>query len=424
MNVAEQTRTQAQAAKEAAEVLATASLEQRNAALQEMSAELIAHEDAILAANAVDIESARADGTGEALLDRLMLNSERLAGCRQALAELCAIPDVLGEVICGRTITQGIHMKEVRVPLGVVGMIYEARPNVTIDAASIAVKTGNAILLRGGKIAQRSNEAITVALQAALKTVGLPVDSVQNLDATDRASGNELMKLHGLVDVLIPRGGTGLIKTVVENSKVPVIETGSGNCHIYLHAAADPTMAHNIVMNAKCQRPSVCNAAESLLVDYSVAEELLAQIAPELVAAGVTLICDQDTLRIARAAGVTDDMLREATDEDWGTEYLDMQISIKLIDGVDEAVAHINKYGSMHSDAIVTSDFETAQKFTSGVDSAAVYVNASTRFSDGGVFGLGAEIGISTQKLHARGPMGLTALTSTKFILEGNGQVR
>jgi len=424
MNVAQKTREQAEAAKAAAVVLAAAPLEQRNAALQAMAAELTAHEDTILAANAADIEAARADGVRESLLDRLMLNPERLAGCRQALAELMAAPDVLGEVIAGRVISQGIHMKEVRVPLGVVGMIYEARPNVTIDAASIAIKTGNTILLRGGKIAQRSNDALTKVLQAALTAVDLPKDALQNLDATSRDSGTELMQLHGLVDVLIPRGGAGLIKTVVENSKVPVIETGSGNCHVYLHAAADPQMAYNIVMNAKVQRPSVCNAAESLVVDRSAASKLLPKIVCDLAAADVVLVCDAESLAIAKSAGVADDMLRAATEEDYGIEYLDMFISIKLVDGVGQAIEHINRYGTMHSEAIVTNDFVTAQTFTDGVDAAAVYVNASTRFTDGGVFGLGAEIGISTQKLHARGPMGLTALTSTKFILEGKGQVR
>ncbi|MCL2680467.1 MAG: glutamate-5-semialdehyde dehydrogenase [Coriobacteriia bacterium] len=424
MNVQEQTKRQAQAAKAAATLLATASLEQRNGALQAMAVELSTHEDAILAANAADIEAARAEGIGEGLIDRLMLNPERLAGCKQALAELVAAPDVLGEVVCGRVITAGIHMKEVRVPLGVVGMIYEARPNVTIDAASIAIKTGNAILLRGGKIAQRSNDALTKALVAALAAVDLPLDAIQNLDATSRESGTALMQMHGLVDVLIPRGGAGLIQTVVENSKVPVIETGTGNCHVYLHESADPAMAHSIVMNAKLQRPSVCNAAESLLLDRSVAQQLLPQIASDLAAAGVTLVCDPEALAIAQAAGVADEYLRAATEEDWGTEYLDMLISIKILDGVQQAIEHINTYGSLHSEAIVTSDFTTAQTFTGGVDAAAVYVNASTRFTDGGVFGLGAEIGISTQKLHARGPMGLTALTSTKFILEGTGQVR
>jgi len=417
-------REQAIVAKAAASVLAVAEIEQRNAALQAMSDELVANEEAILAANAEDIEAARAGGTAESLIDRLMLSPERLAGCRQALAELIAFSDVLGEITEGRTITQGIRMKQIRVPLGVVGMIYEARPNVTIDAASIAIKTGNAILLRGGKIAQRTNDVLVEVLKKALVSVDLPADALQNLDATSRESGNELMGLHGLVDVLIPRGGAGLIRTVVENSKVPVIETGTGNCHVYLHESADPKMAHDIVMNAKTQRPSVCNAAESLLVDVQAADALLPEIARDLEAAGVTLVCDDEALEITTSAGVSPEKLRPATEEDWGTEYLDLVISIKIVSGVEEAIAHINKYGSSHSEAIVTDDYAAAQKFTAGVDAAAVYVNASTRFCDGGIFGLGAEIGISTQKLHARGPMGTKALTSTKYILEGNGQVR
>ena len=418
------TKQQAEAAQKTAQALATAPLTQRNAALEAMAAELIAREDAILAANAEDIKAARADGIGEGLIDRLMLNSERLAGCRKALAELVAAPDVLGEVIDGRTITQGIHMKQVRVPLGVVGMIYEARPNVTIDAASIAIKTGNAILLRGGKIAQRTNDVLVEALQAALAAVELPTDAIQNLDATSRESGTELMQLHGLVDVLIPRGGAGLIKTVVENSKVPVIETGTGNCHVYLHENCDFDMARAIVMNAKCQRPSVCNAAESLLIDASIADELLPLVMDDLASQGVKLVCDVKSYDLALKKGLSSDQLACATIEDWGTEYLDMIISIKVVENIDEAVNHINSFGSLHSEAIVTKDFAAAQTFTAGVDAAAVYVNASTRFTDGGVFGLGAEIGISTQKLHARGPMGISALTSTKFILEGNGQVR
>ena len=418
------TKQQAEAAQKTAQALATAPLTQRNAALEAMAAELIAREDAILAANAEDIKAARADGIGEGLIDRLMLNSERLAGCRKALAELVAAPDVLGEVIDGRTITQGIHMKQVRVPLGVVGMIYEARPNVTIDAASIAIKTGNAILLRGGKIAQRTNDVLVEALQAALAAVELPTDAIQNLDATSRESGNELMQLHGLVDVLIPRGGAGLIKTVVENSKVPVIETGTGNCHVYLHEDCDFDMARSIVMNAKCQRPSVCNAAESLLIDKSIADELLPLVMDDLASQGVKLVCDVKSYDLALKKGLSSYQLACATIEDWGTEYLDMIISIKVVENIDEAVNHINSFGSLHSEAIVTKDFAAAHTFTAGVDAAAVYVNASTRFTDGGVFGLGAEIGISTQKLHARGPMGISALTSTKFILEGNGQVR
>ncbi|MCL2403342.1 MAG: glutamate-5-semialdehyde dehydrogenase [Coriobacteriia bacterium] len=417
-------KQQAQAAKQAAQFLAAAPIEVRNGALAAMSEELLTNEEIILAANMLDIDAARAEGIHESMIDRLTLNPERLAGCRQALAELIAFSDVLGEVIEGRTIAQGIRMKQVRVPLGVVGMIYEARPNVTIDAASIAIKTGNTILLRGGKIAQQTNDVLVDVLRKALVKVGLPDEALQNLDATSRDSAHELMGLHGLVDVLIPRGGAGLIKNVVENSKVPVIETGTGNCHVYLHEAADLEMALSIVMNAKTQRPSVCNAAESLLIDDWAAKDLFPSIAMALADAGTTLVCDEASKAIAAAAGVPADLLRDATEEDWGTEYLDMTISVKLVSDIDEAIAHIDQYGSSHSEAIVTDDYAAAQKFSAGVDAAAVYVNASTRFCDGGLFGLGAEIGISTQKLHARGPMGVKALTSTKYILEGSGQIR
>lgn len=417
-------RQQAEKAQKAAQTLAVSSIESRNAALQAMSDELLAQEESILAANVLDVEAAREEGIHESLIDRLALNADRLSSCRDALAELKAFSDVLGEVIEGRTIAQGIRMKQVRVPLGVVGMIYEARPNVTIDAASIAIKTGNAILLRGGKIAQRTNDVLVGVLRKALERSGLPEDALQNLDARSRDSADELMSLHGLVDVLIPRGGAGLIKTVVENSKVPVIETGTGNCHVYLHKDANPQMAYDIVMNAKTQRPSVCNAAESLLVDRSVAADLFPAIAKALVNAGVELVCDEEAKAIAENSGIDGYALRPAGEEDWGTEYLDLIMSVKIVDGIEEAITHINTYGSSHSEAIVSDDYAATQAFSAGVDAAAVYVNASTRFCDGGLFGLGAEIGISTQKLHARGPMGVAALTSTKYILEGKGQIR
>jgi glutamate-5-semialdehyde dehydrogenase len=305
------------------------------------------------------------------------------------------------------------------VPLGVVGIIYEARPNVTADAAGLCMKTGNAVILRGGSLAQHSNVTLARVLGEAAVGVGMPPDCIQAIETTDHAAAEELMGLHGLVDVLIPRGGAGLIRSVVEKAKVPVIETGVGNCHVYIHSSADADMARKIVVNAKTQRPSVCNAAESLLCDEGIYERVLPPILKELEDSGVTIIADDKT----RALGAVM-RIEPATEEDWGTEYLDLRISVKIVSGIDEAIRHINKYGSKHSDAIVASEYAAAKRFLHEVDAAAVYVNASTRFTDGGEFGLGAEIGISTQKLHARGPMGLAALTSTKFELMGDGQIR
>ncbi|MBK5211981.1 MAG: glutamate-5-semialdehyde dehydrogenase [Coriobacteriia bacterium] len=414
-------REAAGAAKNSAISLGCTSAEQRNGALLTMADALEAHATEILSANDFDISSARKTGTRENLIDRLRLDEHRIRDCARGLRALAAQPDPLGEIVDGRTLPGGIEMKQVRVPLGVVGMIYEARPNVTVDAAGIGVKTGNAMLLRGGSSAKHSNDAIVSVLRVALLEAGLPANSVQTLDATDRASADELMSLSGLVDVLIPRGGAGLISSVVAHSKVPVIETGTGNCHIYVHTAASLEMATAIVVNAKCQRNSVCNAAESLLVDREVARVALGIIAPALVARGVTCICDSESHDILFELGIA---CETAEEQDFYTEYLDAKISIKVVSGVDEAVAHINTYGTHHSDSIVTSDIDAASVFTRGVDSACVYVNASTRFTDGAMFGLGAELGISTQKLHARGPFGLVALTSTKYILQGNGQVR
>lgn len=419
---------QAAAARHAAAKLGSATSDARNAALLAMADALVSHEAEILAANQKDVDAAREKDTRENLIDRLMLTPHRIAECASALRDLCAQKDPIGEVIDGRTIAGGIQMKQVRVPLGVIGIIYEARPNVTVDAAGIAIKTGNAALLRGGSLAKHSNIALLDILRAAVASTGLPANSIQAVDASDRSSADEMMALHGAIDVLIPRGGAGLIASVVANSKVPVIETGTGNCHIYIHESANVDMARNIVVNAKCQRTSVCNAAESLLIDRSVADEVLSVVAPALFEQGVELIVDDEImLKVAdllestdvETAGVT-----LATEEDWGTEYLDLKMSVKLVGGVEEAVAHINRYGTKHSEAIITQDYAASQYFTTHVDAAAVYVNASTRFTDGGMFGLGAEIGISTQKLHARGPMGLVALTSTKYICEGQGQIR
>ena len=319
----------------------------------------------------------------------------------------------------GSRMANGIWLQQVRVPIGVVAMIYEARPNVTADAAALCVKTGNAVILRGGSLAIRSCLAITRVLAEAATGAGLPADAIQSIGSTDRAATDELMSLHGLVDVLIPRGGAGLIRSVVENSKVPVIETGVGNCHVYLHGSADPTMARRIVVNAKCQRPGVCNAAESLLVDESTYESVLPPILKALEASGVDVRGDERTCALHAI-----DHISLAGEDDWGAEYLDLRMSVKVVSGLDEAIEHINRYGTRHTEAIVTEDYEAARRFLDEVDAAAVFVNASTRFTDGAEFGLGAEIGISTQKLHARGPMGLVALTTTKYMGLGNGQIR
>jgi len=415
---------QAYLARDAAQELGSADLATRNKALYVMADALLEREEDILAANQADIDSARANETRENLIDRLMLNHDRLVSISDALRELADLPDVLGEVIEQRAIAGGIQMQEVRVPLGVVGMIYEARPNVTCDAAGIGVKTGNAMLLRGGSLAQQSNKVLTEVLQDALETVGLPRESVQAIDASDRSTATEMMGMRGLIDLLIPRGGAGLIASVVENSKVPVIETGTGNCHIYIEKTANLDMAHTIVLNAKCQRPSVCNAAESLAIDRDIAEEVLRSLVPALIDEGVSLAIDPDYVEFAKEHAPDESMIREATEDDYATEYLDLEISVKVVDGAKDAVAHINEFGSKHSEAIVTTDDAAAEYFIQHVDAAAVYVNASTRFTDGGLFGLGAEIGISTQKMHARGPFALKALTSTKFICRGAGQIR
>jgi glutamate-5-semialdehyde dehydrogenase len=409
----------AKRAREASTRLGNTSSQERDSALIAMSKALMSRQDEILAANAEDIAAAREKGTAEGLLDRLALSPQRVAEMADALAQIATLPDPLGEVVEGHTLANGIELSKVRVPMGVVAIIYEARPNVTADAAGLCVKTGNAVILRGGALAIRSCLALTRVLAEAIASVGLPACAVQSIESTDHDAATELMGLHDYVDVLIPRGGAGLIKSVVENSKIPVIETGIGNCHIYVHAGADPEMARRIVVNAKCQRPSVCNAAESLLVDEAVYETVLPAILAELDANGVTLFADDKT----RALGAVE-RIEPATEKDWGTEYHDLRMSVKVVSGLDEAITHINRYGTKHSESIVTGDYAASRRFLHEIDAAAVYVNASTRFTDGGVFGLGAEIGISTQKLHARGPMGLTALTSTKYLLLGNGQIR
>lgn len=405
-------------AREAAGRLAGTSSAQRDNALRVMASALVARADEILVANAADMDAAREAGTSASLLDRLELTRARIEAMAAALENLAMQPDPIGEVISGSRMPNGIWLQQVRVPMGVVAMIYEARPNVTADAAGLSLKTANAVILRGGSMAAHSNEVLTRVLAEAAESAGMPAGAIQAITTTDREATNELMSLHGMIDVLIPRGGAGLIQSVVANAKVPVIETGVGNCHIYLHRAADAAMAEAIVLNAKCQRPGVCNAAESLLVDAEACETLLPPILAALSSAGVTIYGDERT-RLIGGPGI-----QAATEEDWGTEYLDLKISCKVVSGLDEAIAHINRYGTKHSEAIITGDYDAAVRFMNEVDAAAVYVNASTRFTDGGEFGLGAEIGISTQKLHARGPMGLTALTTTKFVAMGSGQVR
>jgi glutamate-5-semialdehyde dehydrogenase len=405
-------------ARAAARALARTSTSVRDGALVAMAAALLSHSERILAANALDMDAARASGTSAPLLDRLMLDEGRIAGIASAVEALAREVDPIGQVVSGHRMPNGIQLSQVRVPLGVVAMIYEARPNVTADAAALCVKTGNAAILRGGSLAIHSCLAISDVLSEAASQAGLPEHAIQSIASTDRAATDELMSLHGLIDVLIPRGGAGLIRACVENSKVPVIETGVGNCHVYVHSASDADMALRIVINAKCQRPGVCNAAESLLVDEAVCETHLPPILRALSEAGVELHGDERT----RSLGVVD--VVPATEQDWGTEYLDMKMSVRVVAGLDEAIEHINTYGTKHSEAIVTGDYGAAKRFLDEIDAAAVYVNASTRFTDGGEFGLGAEIGISTQKLHARGPMGLVALTSTKYVAMGDGQVR
>lgn len=413
--------TKCRAAKAASTKLAAASGDARNAALLAMAAALREHSAAVLAANGQDMDAARAAGTPAPLLDRLLLTEERIAGIADALVKLSKLDDPLGEVVEGRTLYNGIQLTRRRVPLGVVAMIYEARPNVTADTAGLCIKTGNACVLRGGSLAINSCVTMAQVLAAAAEGAGMPAGCIQVIESTDRAATTQLMEATGLVDVLIPRGGAGLIRACVENAKVPVIETGVGNCHIYVHATADMNKAIPILINAKTQRPGVCNAAESLLVDECAADEQLPALLVALARKGVAIHADEHAARLAAELGIP---VQPATEEDWGTEYLDLEISVKCVAGLDEAIEHINRFGTGHSECIVAQDADAILRFTNEVDAAAVYANASTRFTDGGEFGLGAEIGISTQKLHARGPMGLRELTSTKFVLVGSGQVR
>jgi glutamate-5-semialdehyde dehydrogenase len=403
-------------AKAAAPALARTRSAERNAALEAMAAAVDGAHEAVLAANARDVAHARETGVSEAMIDRLTLTDARLDQMADGLRELVALPDPIGRTVRGFTLPNGLEVQQVTVPLGVVAMIYEGRPNVTVDAAGLAVKSGNACVLRGSSSAINSNTALAGVLRGALERVGLPGDAVCLVTDTSRDSVKELGRARGLVDLLIPRGGAGLIQAVVADSQVPVIETGVGNCHVYVDAAADLDMARAIVVNAKAQRPSVCNAAETLLVHADVAEQFLPVVASDLTAAGVALRGDDRAQRLAGADA--------ATEEDWDTEFLDLVLAVRVVDSLDDALAHIARHGTLHTEAIVTRDRDAARRFTGEVDAAAVMVNASTRFTDGGQFGFGAEIGISTQKLHARGPMGVAELVTTKYVVEGSGQVR
>ncbi|ORA79926.1 glutamate-5-semialdehyde dehydrogenase [Mycolicibacter kumamotonensis] len=399
----------ARRARVASRALASLSTAAKNTALNAAADALLAHSDDILAANAEDLAAAKAAGTPEAMLDRLALNAQRVEGIAAGLRQVAGLADPVGEVLRGYTLPNGLQLRQQRVPLGVVGMVYEGRPNVTVDAFGLTLKSGNAALLRGSSSAAHSNQALVDVLRGALKAQDLPADAVQLLSAVDRATVTHLIQARGLVDVVIPRGGAGLIDAVVRDALVPTIETGVGNCHVYVHEAADLAVAEQVLLNSKTRRPSVCNAAETLLVDRAIAETALPRLVDALTAAGVTVHGDAD-------AAAAEDHLRR--------EYLAMDIALSVVDGLDDAIDHINEYGTGHTEAIVTTNMAAAQRFSEQVDAAAVMVNASTAFTDGEQFGFGAEIGISTQKLHARGPMGLPELTSTKWIVWGDGHTR
>lgn len=416
MSIAPDLTEVARNARNASRGLAIATRAAKDAALHAMADALLARTEELLEANAADVARAEADGTPANIIDRLRLTPERLEGMAQGLRDVAGLADPVGEVVRGGVLPNGLELRQVRVPFGVVGMIYEARPNVTADAAGICLKSGNAVLLRGSSSARSSNAAIVAVLRDALTSAGLDADLVQLVPGDTRDSVKELMRARGLVDVLIPRGGAGLIRSVVEESMVPVIETGVGNCHVYVDAAADLDKALAIVLNAKTQRTSVCNAAESLLVHADVADAFLPRVVAALQERDVTIHGDD--------AFTSYDGVVPATEDDYAEEYLSLDIAAAVVPDIDAAIDHIRRYSSAHSDAIVTDDQRAARRFVAEVDSAAVLVNASTRFTDGGEFGFGAEIGISTQKLHARGPMGLPEMTSTKYVVVGDGHVR
>ena len=404
-------------ARVASRVLATTASGVKDAGLEAIARAVESGADRILPANELDLANGRESGLSAGLQDRLKLDEARLAGLAAAVRDVIALPDPVGEVLRGSTLPNGVQLSQVRVPFGVVGAIYEARPNVTIDIAALALKSGNAVVLRGGSAAENTNRVLVELLQEALESAGLPGDAVQTIDEFGRDGAKQLMQARGYVDVLIPRGSAQLIDTVVTESKVPVIETGAGVVHLYLDESADEAMAVDIAVNAKVQRPSVCNALETLLVDVRSASRLLPPVLAALREKGVTLHADEATRAIFADAV-------PATDEDWATEHMSLDLNVRVVDDFDDALAHIREYSTHHTESIVTNDLARAERFLAEVDSAVVMVNASTRFTDGGEFGFGAEVGISTQKLHARGPMGLPELTSTKWIVRGAGQVR
>lgn len=406
-----------QNAKNAEVILRNLSTNDKNRTLETVAQALVDHTEEILEANALDVENGKNNQMPEGLIDRLMLNADRIEGMADGLRQLVGLEDPIGEVTGMKKRPNGLLIGQKRVPLGVIGIIYEARPNVTSDAFGLCFKTGNVVILKGGSDAIHSNTAIVKCIREALVSVGITENAIQLIENTSRETAAEFMKMNQYVDVLIPRGGRGLIKAVVNQSTIPVIETGTGNCHIYVDETADLQMAADIVINAKTQRVGVCNACESLLVNRKVKNAFLPVLAERLKEKHVEVRADKDAGELMPGAVA-------ATEEDWGTEYLDYILSVKVVDSVDDAIAHINKYNTKHSEAIITNDYAHSQKFLDEVDAAAVYVNASTRFTDGNEFGFGAEIGISTQKLHARGPMGLLALTTTKYIIYGSGQVR
>lgn len=410
-------KAKAQAAKQAAAKLAVTSTAVKNAALLAMATALEAQQSEILAANERDMTAAAAKGMKSSMLDRLKLTAERISGMADGLRQVAGLADPVGNVIDGKTLPNGLHITKIRVPLGVIGIIYEARPNVTADAAGLCLKSGNAVILKGGSEAMESNKTVAAILAQAAEGAGIPAGSIQFIDTSDRQAVQDLIHMNGLVDVVIPRGGAGLIQAVVRNASVPVIETGAGVCHTYVDKDADVEMAMKIAFNAKVQRPSVCNAMETLLVHKDIADKFLPMMLMMYNSSAVEIRGDEAVQEYSA-------QVHPVTEEDWSTEYGDLRLSVKIVDSIKEAMAHIAKYGTGHSECIVTNNYQAAQLFQYTVDAAAVYVNASTRFTDGNEFGFGAEIGISTQKLHARGPMALPELTSTKYLINGNGQVR
>lgn len=417
MDTYELVKTKAAAAKKAAAKLAVTSTAVKNKALLAMAEALLGKQEEILAANALDMERAATKGMKSSMLDRLKLTAARIEGMADGLRQVANLPDPVGNVLDGKTLANGLTITKVRVPLGVIGIIYEARPNVTADAAGLCLKSGNAVVLKGGSEAMESNKAVAGVLSEAATAAGMPEGAIQFIDTSDRQAVQDLIHLNGLVDVVIPRGGAGLIKMVVMNATVPVIETGAGVCHTYVDASADVEMAVKIAYNAKVQRPSVCNAMETLLVHKDAAAKFMPAMLAKYAEAGVEIRGDENVQSFDKA-------VVPVTEEDWATEYGDLRLSVKIVDSIEEAMEHIARFGTGHSECIVTNDYSQAQLFQKTVDAAAVYVNASTRFTDGNEFGFGAEIGISTQKLHARGPMALPELTSTKYLICGNGQIR